>query len=168
MNWEHPTGHTVKKQIFLIYKEIQQGSGAKSYMRKGFLIYEEMRKYLVIYGDPISHIWLYTQSLLNFLIYRVGGNFLFFLTVQPSVSQSIGGVMLHVCLDLSFLCTVRCQDSHLSPYCNLNPIYVFLFWELRGLSPNFHIHVSATGLNIRRIGPHIWLQQNRQTDPGKI
>jgi hypothetical protein len=37
----------VKKenQIFLIYKEIQNGAFAKSYMRKGFLIYEEMRKY---------------------------------------------------------------------------------------------------------------------------
>jgi hypothetical protein len=31
---------TVKKEkkIFLIYKEIQKGLGAKSYMRKGFLI----------------------------------------------------------------------------------------------------------------------------------
>jgi hypothetical protein len=37
-----------EKKIFLIYKEIQMGSGAMSYMRKGFLIYEEMRKYLVI------------------------------------------------------------------------------------------------------------------------
>jgi hypothetical protein len=36
------------KKIFLIYKEIQMGAVAKSYMRKGFLIYEEMRKYLVI------------------------------------------------------------------------------------------------------------------------
>jgi hypothetical protein len=40
-------------QIFLIYKEIQSGVVAKSYMRKGFLIYEEMSKYfrrpLVIY-----------------------------------------------------------------------------------------------------------------------
>ncbi len=27
------------------------GSGAKSYMRKGFLIYEEMRKFLPIYED---------------------------------------------------------------------------------------------------------------------
>ncbi len=26
------------------------------------------------------------------------------------------------------------------PHCNENPIYVFLFWELRSLSPNFHIH----------------------------
>jgi hypothetical protein len=23
--------------------------------------------------------------------------------------------------------------------------YAFLFWELRGLSPNFHIHVSVSG-----------------------
>jgi hypothetical protein len=39
--------HTEKEEnkIFLIYKEIQMGSGAKSYMRKGFLIYEEMHKY---------------------------------------------------------------------------------------------------------------------------
>ncbi len=28
------------------YKEIQMGSGAKSYMRKGVLICEEMRNYL--------------------------------------------------------------------------------------------------------------------------
>jgi len=38
--------HTDKKEkkIFLIYKEIQSGAVAKSYMRKSFLIYEEMRK----------------------------------------------------------------------------------------------------------------------------
>jgi hypothetical protein len=38
--------YTDKKenQIFLIYKEIQSGAVAKSYMRKGFLIYEEMGK----------------------------------------------------------------------------------------------------------------------------
>ncbi len=51
-------GYTVKKEkkISLIYKEIQMGSGAKSYMRKGFLIYEELRKYLVIYVEAVSHI----------------------------------------------------------------------------------------------------------------
>jgi hypothetical protein len=49
-----------------------------------------------------------------------------------------------------------------------NPIYVFLFWELHGLSPNFHIHVSVSDLYIPRICPHISLQQNRQTDPGNI
>jgi hypothetical protein len=31
-------------------------SGAKSYMRKGFLIYEEMRNFFPIYEDAISHI----------------------------------------------------------------------------------------------------------------
>ncbi len=42
--------YTDKKEneIFLIDKEIQMGSVAKSYMRKGFLIYEEMRKYITI------------------------------------------------------------------------------------------------------------------------
>jgi hypothetical protein len=33
-----------ENEIILIYKEIQMGSDAKSYMRKEFLIYEEMRK----------------------------------------------------------------------------------------------------------------------------
>jgi hypothetical protein len=49
-------GHTDKKEnkIFLIYKEIQMGAVAKSYMRKGFLIYEEMRKCLVIYTVQYS------------------------------------------------------------------------------------------------------------------
>ncbi len=39
--------YTDKKEnnIFLIYKEIPMGSVAKSYMRKGYLIYEEMYKY---------------------------------------------------------------------------------------------------------------------------
>jgi hypothetical protein len=40
-------------------------------------------------------------------------------------------------------------------HCNENPIYVFLFWELRGLGPNFHIHVSVSDLYIPQIDPHI-------------
>jgi hypothetical protein len=35
--------------------------------------------------------------------------------------------------------------------------------ELRGLTSNSHIHVSVSDLYIPRIGPHIFLQQNRQT-----
>jgi hypothetical protein len=52
------TDYTDKKEkkIFLIYKEIQKGAAAKSYMRKGFLIYVEMRKYLVIHEEAFSHI----------------------------------------------------------------------------------------------------------------
>ncbi len=44
----------IKKEntIFLIYVEIQMEAVAKSYMRgRGFLIYEEMRKYLVRYEE---------------------------------------------------------------------------------------------------------------------
>ena len=32
------------------------GAVAKSYTRKGFLIYEKVRKYLVIYEEAVSHI----------------------------------------------------------------------------------------------------------------
>ncbi len=47
--WDQRTDKKENK-IFLIYKETQMGSSAKSYMRKGFLIYEEMYKYF-------HHIW---------------------------------------------------------------------------------------------------------------
>ncbi len=59
--------YTDKKEnrIFLIYREIQSGTVAKSYMRKGFLIYGEMRKYfpimrrpLVIYDFATAPLWI--------------------------------------------------------------------------------------------------------------
>jgi hypothetical protein len=37
-------------------RKFRVGSGAKSYMRKGFLIYEEMRKFFPIYEKAVSHI----------------------------------------------------------------------------------------------------------------
>ncbi len=46
-----------KKKNFSSYiKDIQMEAVAKSYMRKGFLIYEEMRTYLVIYEDAVIQI----------------------------------------------------------------------------------------------------------------
>ncbi len=53
-------------------------------------------------------------------------------------------------------------------HCNANPIYVFPEKDLRCLSHNFHIHMSVGDLYIPRIRPHIFLQQNRQTDRGNI
>ncbi len=41
------------------------------------------------------------------------------------------------------------------PHCNQNPIYVFLFRESHGLSPNLPTHVSVSDLYIPRVGPHI-------------
>jgi hypothetical protein len=51
-------------------------SVAKLYLRKGFLIYKEMRKKLTIYVEAVSHIWLSKRSYLNFLIYEE--NLIFF------------------------------------------------------------------------------------------
>jgi hypothetical protein len=53
-------------------------------------------------------------------------------------------------------------------HCNENPVYEFPEYELLGLSTNFYIHVSVSDLYIPRIGPHIFLQQNRQTNRGNI
>jgi hypothetical protein len=49
-------------------------------------------------------------------------------------------------------------------HCNGKSIYVFLFWELRGLSPSFHIHVSVSDLFSPRIGPHI-SSSRQKADP---
>jgi hypothetical protein len=38
--------------------EIKSGAVAKSYMRKGFLIYEEMGKYFPIYEEAVSHSYM--------------------------------------------------------------------------------------------------------------
>ncbi len=38
-----------ENQIFLIYKEIQSGAVAKSYMTDGFLIYREIFTHFLIY-----------------------------------------------------------------------------------------------------------------------
>jgi hypothetical protein len=45
-----------ENQIVLINKEIHNGAAAKSYMRKGFLIYEEMRKYFPICAEAVCHL----------------------------------------------------------------------------------------------------------------
>jgi hypothetical protein len=45
-----------------------------------------------------------------------------------------------------FLCSMMTMDQQLYIHCNENLIYVFSEKELRGLSPNFHIHVSVSDL----------------------
>ncbi len=50
--------HTDKKekQIFLIYKEIQNGSVAKSYMTNGLIIYGDIFSHFLIYYEVLPHI----------------------------------------------------------------------------------------------------------------
>ncbi len=73
IKWLYPT--LIKNQIFLIYNEIESRAVAKSYMMKGFLVHEEMRKYFPIYEEPLV-IWLCNCSIMNFLIYEL--NLIFF------------------------------------------------------------------------------------------
>ncbi len=61
------------------------------------------------------------------------------------------GAELHLLRVLDRALQRVCHHAHLplprwvySSHCNENPIYVFLSWELRGLSLNFHIHVSVS------------------------
>jgi hypothetical protein len=122
--------------MFLIFKEIKKGSGAKSYMRKGSLIYEEMRKYLVIvWGCRYRHIWLWTWSLLNFLLYEE--NFLIFFYSASAWNHSTA---------------LQKQNTEISKQ-------IFPENDYRGLSPNFHIHASVIDLYIPTIGLPILLEE---------
>jgi hypothetical protein len=47
----------IKKKTKFSSYTIQSGAVAKSYVRKGFLIYEEMLKYFPIYEEAVSHIY---------------------------------------------------------------------------------------------------------------
>jgi hypothetical protein len=63
------------------------GSGAKSYMRKGFLIYEEMRKFLYDFAADPSEFTLYMRKKI-FLFYQcigLGSSLHFFQQKKTSV-----------------------------------------------------------------------------------
>ncbi len=60
----------------------------KSYIKKGFLIYEEMGKYIVIYGNAVSHKRLCNRFLLDFLILEEN-LVLFFINAQYSINKHI-------------------------------------------------------------------------------
>jgi hypothetical protein len=49
-----------------------------------------------------------------------------------------------------------------------NSKQIFPEKELRGLSPNFPIHVSVSDLYVLTIGLPVLLQENMWTDPGNI
>ncbi len=68
--------HTDKKVKKIPHISEHWGSGAKSYMRKGFLIYEKMLKFFPP-EEAVSHTYMTLHPiLLNFLI-RIWGKFCF-------------------------------------------------------------------------------------------
>jgi hypothetical protein len=60
-----------------------------------------------------------------------------------------------------------CWDT-LQRHITENSKKIFPEKELRGFSPNFHIHVSVSDLYFPMIGLPILLQENIWTDPGNI
>ncbi len=72
-------------------------------MRKGFLIYEEMCKYLVIYEEAVSHIWLCNCSIPNFLIYEE--NYIFFFISAGNTGECVSNAVesVHGCYNRSAL-----------------------------------------------------------------
>ena len=56
-------------------------------------------------------------------------------------------------VDSVVVITIFCGSHPM--HCKENPIYVLPEKKLRGLSPNFHIHVSVSVLYSPRIGLHI-------------
>ncbi len=63
-------------QIFLIYRDIQNGAVAKLYMTNGLPIYREIFTHFLIYLEALPQIWLCNCSTVNFLIYEE--NLIFF------------------------------------------------------------------------------------------
>jgi hypothetical protein len=66
------------------------GVVAKSYMRKGFLIYEEKRKYLSIYEEAVSHIQYDFATAPFWISWYIWGkfDFLFFQRIARQAGQA--------------------------------------------------------------------------------
>ncbi len=69
-------GYTDEKEnkIFLIYREIQMGLGAKSYLRKGFLYMRKCTNIFPIYEEPLV-IYDFATAPLWISLYSIWGEF---------------------------------------------------------------------------------------------
>jgi hypothetical protein len=123
--WLHSvTSHTDEKEnkIFLIYTEIQSGAVAKSSMTKGFLIYHEMRKYLVIDEEAVSHKWLCNRSLLDYIIHED-----FFISAGSS-RKAIRSITL-VCVTSLWYPEHQQNQQHPFVCCLQNCIMINQYWH---------------------------------------
>jgi hypothetical protein len=99
------------------------------------------KHFFTIYEESVSHIWLCNRSLLNVLIYEE--NFIFFLAVQPILSNGVYCSRVHGLLLETKSCFrnncelvfIFCYHAYMR---NLGSL--FLFWMT--LSPRPHFFVS--------------------------
>ncbi len=97
------------------------------------------------WGSPNSDDW--RENLVLCLLCEV--QYIHYPIISVSLCIGIRGY-LRVCATVKSYISVSTVA-----HCNGNSVYIFLFWELRGLSPHFHIHVSLSDLYIPRISLHI-------------
>ncbi len=85
-----------EKKIFLIYKEIQTGAVAKSYMMNAFLIYEKCANIQSYLRSPLVIQYMTLQPLpLNFLIYEQNLIFFFVSVAWLCVAKNKINPFLH-------------------------------------------------------------------------
>ncbi len=83
------------------------------------------------------------------------------------LTSKMKAVFLHA-LSLNALQRHSTEINALQRHNTENSKHIFAEKELRGHSPNFHIHVSVSDLYIPTIGLPIFLQENMWTDPRNI
>ncbi len=99
------------------------GSVAGSYMRKGCLIHEEMCKYLTIYEETVSHIWLCNRSLLNFLKYE-RKIWISFLSVRGSPPLYEWLTIQFILLNFCIFCQARLRWPFLCWWCSFPIVFL--------------------------------------------
>ncbi len=107
---------TIKKTKFSSYTCIRKlrcmGSGAKSYMRKGFLSCEEMRKYLTLYEETVSHIWLCNRFFLNFFICQENFIFFFISDISKKIFALLFACLFGICCENKNHPVVLTPENH--------------------------------------------------------
>jgi hypothetical protein len=86
------------------------------------------------------------------------------------IKANVSGLNFHLYFSLCLcsLCVANSACLSLQRHYTENSQQIFPEKELRGLNPNFYIHVSVSDLYIPTIGLPILSQENMWTDPGNI
>jgi hypothetical protein len=101
-----------------------------------------------------TEVWLIPNYEILFLLIDCSFKQIYF---QKEILNLVLGVTMS-CFDVG--CDINARVTYaVRTHSKQDPIYVFPEIKLRGLVPNFHIHVSVSNLNIPMIGPHILMQQ---------
>ncbi len=122
---------------------------------RGFLIYEEMRKYFpyMRIEEAVSHIWLCNCSTLNFLLYEENLIFFFISACSPSAQQPNKNVF-------SYFSSFKLIGNHCSSHANLSMKFEQKFTKMTMLKKYFvmphckkrlPIFLSPSGMSLNKL-----------------